>query len=283
MTLFEAILLGIVQGLTEFLPISSTAHLTLAGKYLGIVNGNSVAWTSFIAIIQLGTLIAVVAYFFRDLVRMPASLLRDARRGALTGSLSGWPEESRIALFMIAGTFPIGIAGLALSDFLHGVFTKNLVVIGSSLIVLALFLWLAEKRARHLREMEKLTFADAMIIGLAQCLALIPGSSRSGTTMTAGLFLGLTRGTAARFSFLLSVPAVFASGVYELISLTSDPFEFGFINVLVAVLFSAISGYAAIAWLLRYLMKQTMMVFVWYRIALGMILLSLVLTGILSP
>ncbi|MDH4071386.1 MAG: UDP-diphosphatase, partial [Ignavibacteria bacterium] len=212
-----------------------------------------------------------------------ASLLSDARRGALKGPVSGWSEESRMALFMIAGTFPIGIAGLTLSDFLHGVFTKNLVVIGSSLIILALFLWLAEKRARHVRDMKHVTFADAMIIGLAQCLALIPGSSRSGTTMTAGLFLGLTRSAAARFSFLLSVPAVAASGLYELVSLTSDPFEFGIANVVVAVLFSAISGYAAIAWLLRYLMKQTMMLFVWYRIAIGVILLSFVFTGLLSP
>jgi len=284
MTGFEAILLGIVQGLTEFLPISSTAHLTLAGRLLGIsVNEDAAAWTAFIAVIQLGTLLAVISFFFRELARMPVSVLRDIRSPGRLFRPRDLSAESRIAFMIIIGTIPLGAAGLLLSDFLHGLFTKNLLVIGSSLILLALFLWLAEKRAKHVRGMEDLRWSDAVVIGLAQCLALIPGSSRSGTTITAGLFLGLTRSAAARFSFLLSIPAVFASGVYELVSMTADPFAFGTLNVILAVLAAAVSGYASIAWLLRYLMKQTMMAFVWYRILLGLLLITLITAGWLSP
>ena len=284
MTVFDAVLLGIIQGLTEFLPISSTAHLTLFGKILGLVQPEHyTAWTSFIAVIQLGTLVAVVAYFFRDLVRMPVSLVADLRRGSISFrpgkmSIPGW-----LSLLIIVGTIPIAIAGLVLSDAIHGFFTKNLVVIGASLIILALLLWLAEKSASHTRDAESLTLVESLLIGVGQALALIPGASRSGTTLTAGLFLGLTRQSAARFSFLLSVPAVLASGIHEMVSLKADPLEFGVVNVVIATLAAAVSGYAAIAWLLRYLMKRTTLVFIIYRIVLGVFLLCLVFFRVVEP
>ena len=284
LTILDAILLGIVQGLTEFLPISSTAHLTLLGKVLGLVRPEDFAtWTSFIAVIQLGTLGAVVIYFSKDILQMPVSLFSDIkqhtfsfRRGTM--SARGW-----LSLLVTTGTIPIGVTGLLFSDEIHGFLTKNLVVIGMSLIVLALLLWLAEKLAEHTREAESLTLGEAFLIGIGQALALIPGSSRSGTTLTAGLFLGLSRQSAARFSFLLSVPAVLASGVHEMTSLEGNPLEFGLANILIATAVAGVSGYAAIAWLLRYLMKKTTLVFVWYRIVLGILLLSLVLLGIMEP
>jgi undecaprenyl-diphosphatase len=188
-----------------------------------------------------------------------------------------------LALLIVVGTIPIGLAGLFFSDAIHGFLTKNLVVIGLSLIVLALLLWLAEKIAAHTREAESLTMGESFLIGIAQALALIPGASRSGTTLTAGLFLGLTRRSAARFSFLLSVPAVLASGIHEMMSLEGDPLQFGVGNVLLATTVAGVSGYAAIAWLLRFLMRRTTLVFVWYRILLGLLLLSLVAFGVVEP
>ncbi len=284
MSILDAILLGIIQGLTEFLPISSTAHLTLFGRLSGIVSTEHyAAWTAFIAVIQLGTLVAVLIYFFRDLTQILFSFTTDLKSGGLSALGGGMSADGRLGLLIIAGTIPIGIAGVFLSDFIHGVFTKNLVVIGLSLIVLALLLWLAEKTASHARQADTLSFKEALLIGIAQAFALIPGSSRSGTTLTAGLFLGLTRQSAARFSFLLSVPAVFASGVHEMLSLEANPFEFGVMNVLVATVVSAVSGYAAIAWLLRFLMKRTTLVFVCYRLALGAILLTLVFLNVVEP
>jgi undecaprenyl-diphosphatase len=269
-TEFQAFLLGFLQGLTEFLPISSTAHLTLAGKLFGIIDGqHTEAWTAFLAVVQLGTLAAVVVYFFPDLIRMIRAVMRDLIAQRTSLRFRTCSPDTRLAFLIVIGTIPIGLAGVLLSDILHGVLTKNLVVIASSLVSLAALLWVAERKARHTRNMEDLRPMDAITIGMAQCLALIPGSSRSGTTLTAGLFLNLTRHTAARFSFLLSIPAVLASGLHELFSLTADPFQFGMTNVIIAIIISALSGYAAIAWLLRFLTTRTTMVFVWYRFVLG--------------
>ena len=283
MNLFHAVILGIVQGLTEFLPISSTAHLTLAGKLFGLVGEqSSEAWTAFIAIMQMGTLAAVIIYFFKDLVGMTAAViadLHDIRGGNRAPSLS---LDSRLALFLVLGTIPVGVAGLFFSKAIHGMFTKSTPVIMSSLVVLALILWLAERVATHKRTIEELTWRDALIVGCAQALALIPGSSRSGTTITAGLFLNLTRSAAARFSFLLSIPAVFASGIYELTKISDGYDHFGLFNLIVATCVSAVSGYAAIAWLLRYLSSHTTMVFVWYRVGLGTFLGLMLLLGIVQ-
>jgi undecaprenyl-diphosphatase len=282
--MFDAILLGIIQGLTEFLPVSSTAHLTLTGKMLGlIVPANAAAWTSFIAVLQLGTLVAVLLYFARDLGAMTMALLTDIRTNGGGAGVRGFKPESRLAILIIVGTVPVGLAGLLLSDILHSMFTKSTVVIIVSLVGLALLLWVAEKKARHARGMEDLGFRDALIIGGAQALALIPGASRSGTTITAGLFLGCTRSVAARFSFLLSIPAVLASGIHELKGIDPGVFAFGTTNLVVGTLVAGISGYAAIAWLLRFLNSNSTMVFVWYRIALGVLLLVLLLSGHIEP
>lgn len=284
MSLLEAVLLGILQGLTEFLPVSSTAHLTLAGKMLGLVDrGNPQAWTAFIAVMQLGTLAAVLVYFFRDLREMVVSSAADLR-GLSTGktSWSSLRPATRMAAVVLAGTVPVVLVGYFLHEQIEGVFTKSTLVIATSLIVLAVLLWLAERVARHERTLDGVTLGDAIAVGCAQALALIPGASRSGTTLTAGLFMGLSREAAARFSFLLSVPAVLLSGAYQVLKIRPDAFEYGVANLAVATVVSGVAGYAAIAWLLRYLMRNTTMVFVWYRIALGILLLALLQAGLME-
>jgi len=281
---FHAVLLGIVQGLTEFLPISSTAHVTLAGKLFGLIDaGATESWTSFLAVVQVGTLAAVIAYFATDLLQMARSITGDLRKHGVTHHLTRYSLDTKLSICILVGTVPIGLAGMFFSEVLHGVLTKNLYVITGSLVTLAIFLWVAERAARHTRDLSTLSYKDAVLIGAAQALALIPGSSRSGTTITAALFLGLTRHAAARFSFLLSIPAVLASGLHELWSLTADPFQFGATNVIIATLCSALSGYAAIAWLLKFLMSRTTMVFVWYRLGLGILLVLLLIGGVIQP
>ena len=284
MSTFHAVLLGIVQGLTEFLPISSTAHVTLVGKLFGLIdNGNPESWTSFLAVVQLGTLAAVIAYFAADLLKMVQSVADDLKKHGVIQSVAQYSVNTRLAISIVVGTIPIGLAGIFFSDILHGVLTKSLYVITGSVVTLAAFLWAAERVAQHTRSLSHLNFRDAILIGIAQTLALIPGSSRSGTTITAALFLGLTRHAAARFSFLLSIPAVLASGLHELWSLTADPFQFGTTNLVVATICSAVSGYVAIAWLLKFLMSRTTMVFVWYRFGLGLFLVILLLGGMIQP
>lgn len=285
-----AVLLGIIQGLTEFLPISSTAHLTIAGKVMGLVDlEHAAAWTAFIAVMQLGTMAAVLIYFWKDLVAILVGLIRDLTAGAAGRRAQGWSRESRLALAIVIGTIPVGIVGLFFEEQIEGALTKSIPVIIGSLVGLAALLWLAEKVARHERTITHVGLLDALLVGCAQALALIPGSSRSGTTITAGLFLGFTREAAARFSFLLSVPAVLASGFFQLYKIAgmmqtgTDVFHFGISNLIIATIVSGISGYAAIAWLLRYLMRHTTMVFVWYRFALGLVLALLLMSGFLQP
>lgn len=284
-----AVVLGIIQGLTEFLPVSSTAHLTIAGKLFGVVDADAPeSWTAFIAVMQLGTMAAVLIYFRIDIWNMLTGMLRDLRAGATGRGEAGWSQESRLGLFIAIGTVPVLLIGYGLRHVIEGETTKSLMVITGSLVGLALLLWLAEKVARHIRHVEDITWKDAIIVGFAQAMALIPGSSRSGTTMTAALFLGFTRAAAARFSFLLSIPAVLASGLYELYKVAMmvhsgvDVFHLGVGNLVIATVVSALAGYAAIAWLLRYLVRHTMMVFVWYRFALGIVLTLLMMQGLLN-
>lgn len=281
MNLLEAIVLGILQGLTEFLPISSSAHLTLAGNLMGLISpGTAAGWTAFIAVIQLGTLLAVVLYFLKDLLQMVSALRADWKQHGM--AVKHYSLHARLALFMIAGTIPMGLIGLSLSKIIHSMFTKSTAVIASSLIGLAVLLWVAERVASHRRKLDDLTLSDALIIGTAQAFALIPGSSRSGTTLTAGLFLNLTREAAARFSFLLSIPAIGASGLYELMKGKEGISDFGMLNVVAATAISAVVGYASIAWLLRFLVSHTTMAFVLYRIILGVFLLALLWLGIMQ-
>lgn len=281
MNALYAILLGVIQGLTEFLPISSTAHLTLAGKLLNLIDpAHPEAWTEFIAVMQLGTVAAVIVYFWRDLWGMVVALLGDLRtKGGAEGRLT---ERSRMAVYIVIGTLPVALLGLSLKKIIEGSLTKTTIVIAVSMVALALLLWLAEKIARHLRDISQVTWVDALVIGFAQACALIPGSSRSGTTITAALFLGLTRESAARFSFLLSIPAVVASGLYEL-SKIHGRFDLGLGNLIISTLVSGVVGYASIAWLLKYLMRHTTMVFVYYRIFLGLLLIVLLLNGLMEP
>jgi len=278
---FYAILLGIIQGLTEFLPVSSTAHLTLAGKLLNLIDpAHPEAWTEFIAVMQLGTVAAVIVFFWKELWGMLVALLADLRKGS--GSEGRWTERSRMALYIVIGTLPVALLGITLKHVIEGSLTKTTIVIAASMIALALLLWLAEKVARHQRDISQVTWVDALVIGFAQACALIPGSSRSGTTITAALFLGLTRESAARFSFLLSIPAVVASGLYELKEIHGR-FELGLGSLVISTVVSFVVGYAAIAWLLKYLMRHTAMVFVYYRIALGLLLIFLLMNGLMEP
>jgi undecaprenyl-diphosphatase len=280
---FTAVLLGIIQGITEFLPVSSTAHLTLAGKLFGLVStDHPEAWTQFIAVMQLGTLAAVLIYFFRDILGMTRAVVRDLSTHGGGLGWKGYSKDSRLAFAIAIGTLPVGFIGFALKHVIEGVLTKTTAVIAASLIVLALLLWLAEKLSRRTKDLSRVSFLDALIIGCAQALALIPGSSRSGTTMTAALFIGFNRESAARFSFLLSIPAVAASGLFEMLRIDEHVFHLGMGNLVVATIVSGIAGYAAIAWLLRYLVRHTMMVFVWYRIVLGLILIFLLFQGLMQ-
>lgn len=282
MNIFEAILLGIIQGITEFLPISSTGHLTLAGKLMNLIDdANPERWTAFVAIIQLGTLLAILIYFWKDIIRISGSFLRNNVFQPV--KFSTQELDSKLGWYIIAGTVPIVAAGLLFKDIIEGSLTKNLYVISCSLIILAIILAVAEKTANHRKEMKDLKFKDALIVGVAQAFALIPGSSRSGTTITGGLFAGLTRETAARFSFLLSIPAVFASGMLELYEAMKYIDRTMIITLIISTVFAAFSGYLAIDFLLKYLKKNTTFIFIYYRIILGLLILILLFSNAVKP
>jgi undecaprenyl-diphosphatase len=282
LTFFEAVFLGIVQGLTEFLPISSTGHLTVAGKLMNLISEeHPERWTAFIAIIQLGTLIAVIVYFWKDLMHIIIEFIRDNITSPK--NIKFQSTNSRLGWMIIAGSIPVAAAGILFKDTIEGAFTKNLYVISGSLIVLALFLYLAEKTAEHKKQITDITFVDALIVGVAQAISLIPGSSRSGTTITGGLFAGFTRETAARFSFLLGIPAILASGIvqsYEAMEYIDSELILDFT---VASIMAAISGYFSIDFLLKFLKKNTTFIFIYYRIILGVVILILLYFDIINP
>jgi undecaprenyl-diphosphatase len=282
LNIIDAIILGIIQGLTEFLPISSTGHLTLAGKFMGLISEeHPEQWTSFIAVIQLGTMVSILVYFWKDLWTIFLEFIQNNLLKRV--KYSEQTLNSKLGWMIIIGTVPIVVIGLLFKDAIEGALTKNLYVIGGSLIVLAVILAAAEKTAGFKKDMKDITLFDSIMIGIAQAVALIPGSSRSGTTITGGLFLGLKRDVAARFSFLLSVPAVLASGLLQLKeSLAFINFDIA-INLIIATLISGISGYLAIDFLLKYLKKNTTFVFIFYRIALGVLILILLYSNIIKP
>lgn len=282
MTATQAIILGIIQGLTEFLPISSTAHLRIAPALFGWDDPGA----AFTAVIQLGTLFAVLVYFRHDIARLTLAFVR----GLLTGK--PFAEQDSLLAWMIGvGTIPIVLCGLA---FKHAIETtlRSLYVISASLILLALLMVAAEElvkvrqrsRAKE-TTLDRMGWFDAILVGICQAFALIPGTSRSGVTITGGLFLGLSRETAARFSFLLSLPAVLAAAVLQLYKErdTLLASESSAVNLLIATVVSAVVGYAAIAFLLRFLKTHTMFLFVGYRLALAALLLFLLQTGRLKP
>ena len=280
MNILEAVILGIIQGISEFLPISSTGHLTVAGQLMGLISPeNPQHWTAFIAVIQLGTLISILIYFWKDIRNIIGDFLKDNL--SERKKYADQSENSKMGWLIVIGTIPVVIIGLSLKHIIEGEFTKDLYVIASSLIVLAIVLAIAEKTANFKKEMKDITIKDSIVIGIAQCFALIPGSSRSGTTITGGLFVGLTRETAARFSFLLSIPAVFASGMLELFESLKYLHGEMTVNLIVSTIVSGVCGYMAIDFLLKYLRKNTTFLFIYYRIAAGIIILIFLFTHII--
>jgi undecaprenyl-diphosphatase len=271
MSAFEAVVLGIVQGLTEFLPISSTAHLRIVPAFVGWDDPGA----AFTAVVQLGTMAAVLLYFREDLLRIVRTWLASLRRPELRREL-----DARLGWYIGLGTIPIAILGLIFSDQIESG-GRNLFVIGSTLIVLGLALAWAERVARRERGIESLDARDGTVIGVAQAAALVPGVSRSGATITAGLLRGLDREAAARYSFLLSVPAVVLSGLFELrhIGGAGHP---GAGAAVLATALAFVVGYASIAWLLRFLVRHSTAVFTVYRVILGTLVLSLAGAGAIS-
>lgn len=281
--MIEALLLGIIQGLSEFIPISSTAHLTIAASLLGVIDPNHPErWTAFMAVVQLGTLGAVIMYFRREIRSMVMAFLHEnvIRRTAF----SRQSADARMAWLVLLGSVPIVVIGLLFKDAIEGAFTKDLRVIATSLIGLAVVLWFVDRRASFARTTATMSVRDALLVGLAQAVALVPGSSRSGTTMTAALALGFTRESAARFSFLLSIPAVLGAGVLEFLhELDHIKWAEGGMELAGATVAAALSGYWSIAFLLDFLRKRTMTSFVLYRIAIGVLLAGLLALGAVSP
>jgi undecaprenyl-diphosphatase len=278
MTWLQALLLGIVQGATEFIPVSSTAHMVIALNLLDLDKKLTPQQiTAVMAVVQLGTLAAVLAYFARELFSMA--------RGVL--GIGATSEEKhrgrRLFVYMIVGTIPVGVVGIAFKDLIEGAFTKNLYLIAWSMIGVALLLLLAEAVGTRRRGEGSLRWSDALVIGFAQVLSLVPGSSRSGTTLTAALFLGLKRETGARFSFLLSIPAVAASGLLELVSVREGIAGVGWPAVIVATFVAGVVGFLSIEFLLRFLRRRSTAVFVLYRVLLGAALLALLMSGVVGP
>ena len=274
MSLLEAIVLGITQGLTEFLPISSTAHLRIIPAFAGWEDPGA----AFTAVTQLGTMAAVLLYFRADLVRIGRAWVRSLRDPAVRREL-----DARLGWYILLGTIPIGIFGLVFKNQIE-TGARDLYLISGALIVLGFVLLAAERVGRKERSVEEITTRDGIAIGFAQALALVPGVSRSGATITAGLFLGLDRTSAARFSFLLSIPAVVLSGVLEFGSILSgeEGEHVGLGALAVATFLAFVAGYASIAFLLRFLTNHSTVVFVVYRVALGVLVLVLVSSGVVK-
>jgi len=283
MTIIKAIILGLIQGLTEFIPISSTAHLTIAGHLLNVIDREHPEdWTAFIAVIQLGTLLAVIVYFWSDILAIIRGFVT-----ANLGILKKQPiskadkQNAWLGWLVIIGTLPVAILGLALKRIIEGPFTKDLRVIAFGVIFVALLLVVAEIVGKQKRDLETIKSGDAITVGVAQVFALIPGFSRSGSTICGGLFSGLTREAAARFSFLLSIPAIAASGLLELPKALHSV-NAGWASLAIATLVAGVSGYLSIAFLLNYLKRHTTYLFVGYRLALGLLLIALLLAGRLT-
>ena len=274
MDLFQSIILGLLQGLTEFLPISSSGHLLIVPALLGWEDPGA----AFTAVIQLGTEAAVLIYFRHDLWRIFTTWIRSLREPELRQDVN-----ARMGWYLIAATIPISILGLAFSDQIETA-ARNLYLVGAMLIVFGIILGIADNYGSRKRDVENLSFRDGVLIGFAQSLALIPGVSRSGATISAGLFLGLNRAAAARFSFLLAIPAVVLSGFYELTKILSGEEAVGvpFINVVVATVVAFVVGYAVIAWFLRYLTNNSFALFVGYRLIVGTGVIILAAAGLIS-
>jgi undecaprenyl-diphosphatase len=282
MTLWQAIVYGIVQGITEFLPISSAAHLRIVAVVMGWTDPGA----AFTAVIQLAIVVTLLLYFRRDLSQITTAMLDGLRTGRPFEN-----HDARLGWMIIVGTIPIVVLGLAFKKHIE-TSLRSLYVIAAAEVALALALAAAEsvERARTqagvtLKDMSRVTWPDAMVVGLVQCLALIPGASRSGSTITGGLFVGLTRETAARFSFLLSLPSFLGAGILELHHHRHELFakQGDGLNLIVAMIVAIIVGYAAVAFLMNYLKRHTTWIFIIYRFALGVALFGLLAGGKIAP
>jgi len=271
MSTLEAIVLGLVQGLTEFLPISSSGHLRIVPALLGWSDPGA----GFTAVIQLGTMAAVLIYFRVDLWNIARAWLGELRVPIRQAS-----QEAKLGWFIVLGTIPIAIFGFIFKDQIESG-ARSLYLIGSALILFSFVMVLAERMGTRTRDLDEMNGRDGLFIGVAQSLALVPGVSRSGATISAGLFRGFDRLAAARYSFLLSVPAVVLSGLFELRKVGENGSPSAAATV-IATLVAFVTGYLAIAWLLRYLSSHSLEIFVIYRIALGVLVLVLTATGAIS-
>ncbi|GAA4409779.1 undecaprenyl-diphosphate phosphatase [Actinokineospora soli] len=274
MTWFEALVLGLVQGLTEFLPISSSAHIRIVSElWFGADAG-----ASFTAVIQLGTEAAVVIYFAKDIWR----LLKAWFRGLFSREARADPDY-KLAWYVVYGSLPIAVLGVLFKDEIRSGL-RNLWITAIVLMVFAAILAVADETGKQART--RLTLKDSWVMGFAQAMALVPGVSRSGGTLTAGLFLGLRREDATRYAFLLAIPSVFGAGLFsipDVMDRSGPGLQADIPQTIAATAVSFVVGYACVAWLLRYVAKHSYMVFVWYRIALGAVLCGLLATGVVSP
>ncbi|MEU1595834.1 undecaprenyl-diphosphate phosphatase [Streptomyces sp. NPDC005708] len=284
MSWFESLVLGLVQGLTEFLPVSSSAHLRLTAAFAGWEDPGA----AFTAITQIGTEAAVLIYFRKDIANIVSAWFRSLFDSAMRRS-----QDAKMGWLVIVGSIPIGVLGVTLKEQIEGPF-RDLRVTATMLIVMGLILGTADRLAardetggRHRapkqrKSLQDLNIKDGLIYGACQAMALIPGVSRSGATISGGLFLGYRREAAARYSFLLAIPAVLASGAFEL----KDAAEAGHVSwgpTLFATVIAFVSGYVVIAWFMKFISSKSFMPFAWYRIALGVLIIALVSAGILSP
>jgi undecaprenyl-diphosphatase len=283
MSWFESLVLGLVQGLTEFLPISSSAHLRLTAAFSGWEDPGA----AFTAITQIGTEIAVLIYFRKDIARIVSAWFRSLRDKEMRRD-----HDAKMGWLVIVGSIPIGVLGVTLKDQIEGPF-RDLRLTATMLIVVGIAIGVADRlaeraeaggrhRLRQPKDLSHLGVRDGLVFGICQAMALIPGVSRSGATISGGLFMGYRREAAARYSFLLAIPAVLASGLFEL----GDAMRGSHVSwgpTVFATVIAFLCGYAVIAWFMKFISTKSFMPFVWYRIALGLLILGLITTGVLSP
>jgi undecaprenyl-diphosphatase len=294
MDLLQAIILGIVQGLTEFIPVSSTAHLVFASRLSHLYEGNPEQLTATIAVIQLGTLVAVFVYFAQDIWNIFTAFMRDnwsvltTKRGMIFGGTNGtrpiWlSEDAWLGWLVILGSVPIGTVGLIFKKLIEGPETKNLWVIATMMIVIAITLLVAEFVGKQRKDLREFGLIDAAVQGFCQVLSLIPGASRSGSTIMGGLLAGEKREAAARFSFLLMMPAVTASGLLELKEAAHLLTVNDILPLIVGTVVAGVVGYLSIWFLLAFLRKNSTMIFIVYRILVGAAILGCLFYGVISP
>ncbi|HEX5428329.1 MAG TPA: undecaprenyl-diphosphate phosphatase [Pedococcus sp.] len=277
----DALVLGVVEGLTEFLPVSSTGHLTITEKALGL-KVDDVGVTAYTAVIQLGAIVATFLYFWRDIVRLFLAWLNGLRSAQAREH-----HDYRLAWAVVVGSIPVGVVGFLAKDLISGPL-RSLWVVAGALILWSAAMWLSESRHTMLerhgidRDEGAVTLKDGLVIGLVQCLSLVPGVSRSGATISAGLFLGINRVTATNLSFFMAIPALTAAGLFEAVQERDHLKALGVGQMAVGLVVSFVVAYGSIAWLLRFVRSNRITAFVWYRVALGIVLVVLLATGAMT-